>query len=79
MKGAWHYHEAERLLVVATTQCPLGSAEQDSALAQAAIHAQLANTAAVIDTHDDPDWERSMLTESWGRVMNTDLLGGPPR
>jgi hypothetical protein len=71
MNGAWHYREAERLLVVATTKVDAGSADQASALSQARIHATLAGTAAMIELAGAPYPE-------WGQIINATTLGGHP-
>lgn len=75
MTGPWHYHQAERLLMVATTQCAVGSAEQESALAQAAIHAQLATAAAAVDA--EMGHLKTGMEDYWRSAMHTQSLGGP--
>ncbi|MDQ3762173.1 MAG: hypothetical protein M3460_10925 [Actinomycetota bacterium] len=76
MDAAWHYHEAERLLALATTRGEVGSPEQESLYGQAVIHARLAGTAVLVDVFRDE------LTEDaeakWRRVLDTRLLGGDP-
>jgi hypothetical protein len=71
LNGAWHYREAERLLMVATTKVDAGSAEQVSVLTQARIHAALAGTAATIELAGAPYPE-------WSQIINATMLGGHP-
>jgi hypothetical protein len=74
VNGAWHFKESERLLVVATTQVTLGSVEQTSALAQAAIHAQLATAAALVDGRYG--YKADTVDTRWDQVLNTRTLAG---
>lgn len=71
MNGAWHYREAERLLMVATTKVDMGGAEQVSVLTQARIHAKLAGAAATIELGGAP-------YPAWSRILNATMLGGEP-